>query len=182
MIQILAKLEKFTILYLLVQFECNWAENVANVDMLAFESALLFSQKWLASPKFYISLMLPIKSEYKINDAIKLTKTIFNGLESTPYLLFNLNWNIYNNEQPSQNELQFFPFDVRKYDNGSHCMRFMNKNNTTRQKHFLFYTRTRKNIRSDFALCRVRFDSYVVVYYRFHHSKLNPYILFEEIY
>ena len=54
--------------------------------------------------------------------------------------------------------------------------------NTTRTKHFLFFTRTKQNVDAYFKFCNIRFDSNVVVYYALNKTKSLSFIYFEEIY
>ena len=168
--------------YVCVLRECNGEQIVAGLDMVASKSASQFSAKWLTSPKMYINLMLPTKAKFKIKDVVQLAKKTAKDLERSPYFILGPNMTAHNSDNPSQNELTWFPFDAEKYDIEQLCLRSMNEN-TPPEKHFLLFTGARQNVSSSFlSSCRIRFDSNVVVYYNTIDTKNVHRINFDEIY
>ena len=167
-------------LILLYLYVVGSAANINEYDILASKSSLMFIDNWLESPTRYITLVLPSRYQFTENNVQHLTKNILKGMRSTPYIRVSFNMTEYDFRQ-TQNELVWFPFGIEKYNMEYYCSRAMSKN-TSRKKHFLFFTRTKQNVDTYFNFCKIRFDSNVVVYYTVNKPNSVSFVYFEEIY
>ena len=150
------------------------------MEMHINEAALEFAQKWLASPKMYVGLILPNGYPFSINDVVKLTKKINSDVEGrNAYLMVNSNVTIFNKIPHTQNELIWYPFDIENYD--INCL-FLDSSRYERlyKKHFLFSYEKTQQASFSFDTCKVRFDSRLAIYHMNHTSK--SIVQFDEVY
>ena len=152
----------------------------SEMDNLANDVALEFAHKWLDSPKLYVDVVLPNKRPLTTRDVVGLLKKINTGHKGRQaYFIFNSNVTIYNTISHTQNELVWFPFDIKRYD--LDC-RFLDYSRYAKlyKKHFLFRNDIEENPKFSFESCKVRFDSRLVIYRR--EPSNNTTMRFEEIY
>ena len=171
----------FLILNGAIIFQLANSENIRYLDTFASETALKFSEKWLAVPTVNIQLMLPNKRPFEIKDVVKLTKKMSKISRKNAYFMTIINITNYDKIKPSQNELWWFPFEAGYYDIG--CRLWNNLHiSTKKHAHFMLFLKSQKDVDLYFKSCRIRFDSNIVVYYQYNKTDSLPVILFEEIY
>ena len=147
------------------------------IESFQNEAALQFAQKWLATPRLYIGVLLPNKHQSNIRDIIRLTKKINSECEGKhAYFIVTSNITKYKTIAHTQKELIWYPFDIENYD--TDC-RFLDSSRYDRlyKKHFLFLD---ENRHKSFGSCKIRFDSNLVIYRKKLNDKTT--VEFEEIY
>ena len=155
-----------------------YAKNMDEIEVLAAESAIKFSSKWLASPNPHINLMLPSQILSKSKDVVKLTRKMSEVFKRNIFLRIVKE----NNKYHPKNELFWYPFEISNYDSICQYVDTSDRNETL-QNHFLFFGKTKKDVIFSLRYCNVRFDSNVVIYYyRNNNNFLWSEIIFEEVY
>ena len=157
------------------------AKSIDNLDLFFAESAIRFTEKWLAPSQLYISLILPNRVPFNTRYLLKLTRKLNQVLKRKVYFRMVKNITKYRNIDPPPNELLWYPFETRHYDNICY---FLDDSSfsTVMKKHFLFFERTEKDIELDFRHCKIKFDSNIAVYYPYNKTNFRSEIRFEEIY
>ena len=87
------------------------------IESFQNEAALQFAQKWLATPRMYVGVILPNKRQFNIRDIIRLTKKINSECKGKhAYFMVTSNITKYKTIAHSQKELIWYPFDIENYD------------------------------------------------------------------
>ena len=150
------------------------------IEMIENEAALHFAYQLLAIPRMYVGVILPRKYSFKVHDIVKLTKKINSyGEGRSAYFMIHSNLTKFKTIPHTQNELIWYPFDIKNYD--MNCL-FVGSPRYDRlyRKHFLFLDEHRNNDTFSFETCKIRFDSRLVTYHRKQNKQST--VQFEEIY
>ena len=102
------EIKLISIFYTTLLFQCGYAETIFDRDMDTYKSVLYFSEKWLATPKLYISLMLPTKRQFEIKEVTKPMKMTTKLLTHNAYFMFSTNLSRHNNDRYNQSEVLWF--------------------------------------------------------------------------
>lgn len=164
-IEMKSKINLIAIIYTNLLFQYGYAETIVDVEMDTYKSALYFSEKWLATPKLYITLMLPTQLSFQLKEVTKSMKMTTKLLKRDAYFMLSTNLSRHNNDRYNQSEVLWFPFEKMYYDISCHALRSFDENNMTRRKNLLFFNGRNKNMDSFIKNCNIRFDSSIVAYY-----------------
>ena len=150
------------------------------IQMLQNEAALHFAYQWLATPRMYVGVILPNKNSFKVQDVLNLAKK-FNsdGEVKSAYFMIHSNLTRFKTIPHTQNELIWYPFDIRNYD--MNCL-FLGSPRYDRlyKKHLLLLNENRNNETFSLNSCQIRFDSRLVTYRKKQNDQ--SIVEFEEIY
>ena len=81
------------------------------------EAALQFAYRWLENSIMHVGMIIPNKHPFTTGDLVKLVKKINADREGkTIFFMVNSNVTKQNSMPPAQNELIWFPFDIKNYD------------------------------------------------------------------
>ena len=123
-------------LSVMMLFQWTYAKNVAELDVSNSDSALMFSAKWLDTPKLYIGLILLTNTTFRFYSIVSLVKKMPQNYEYRAYFLSTNNITKYKSMKSPQNDLLWLPFNLKHYH--LICQDLMlYGNNTKPKKHLL---------------------------------------------
>ena len=170
----------FNILNLLFWIDFGIAMKLHNKEGAILKSVVTFSEMWLSSPKKYISLVFPFTGNVSMNSITKSIQHVWKRTAKNVHFLFGFDPLINNYTTYHENELVWFPSDIRSYN--SNCQNFgFTSDYVMEKKYLLFYIERIQNAISFFADCFIRFDYEIVIYYKLNFNDSNL-LTFEEIY
>ena len=158
------------VLFVLILFQWSDAKNRIELDGFNSDSALMFTKKWIGTPKMYLGLILPTKSKYRINTIVSLLKKMASNHKDITYFLATTNITSYKILKSFQKDLLWLPFEFKHYHLDCQAVTFFG-NNMKQRKHFLLFTGRQRNVNDYFGRCEIQFNSEIVVYYQHGVSK-----------
>ena len=174
------KISFIVTLPLVMLFKWTFAKNVDD-DLSNSDSALKFSEKWLATPKLSVGLILPTKPTFRLHSIVSLAKKMTKNYQNNAYFLATNNITKYKGTKSPQNDLMWLPFEFKHYYLDCQVLTSFSRDRKSK-KHILLFTERHRNVNDYFKHCEIDFNSEIVVYYRHTRTKVLPRIRFEEIY
>ena len=154
---------------------------VKDLDSIVLESAVIFSEKWIKSPKQYVSIILPEYPHSNENEVLKLSDILRRNVKRNAYFLFISDFKEYRNKtKHHQEELLWFPYELGKYE--LNCQNLgLFSNSILNKKHFFFFSEDTNQAISLMGHCPIQFNHKIVVYYWQNETPPSN-IVFEEFY
>ena len=151
------------------------------MDLIASKSALVFSSKWLRTTNIYVNLVLPNNLQYKMNELVRVTKEMSSLNRGNFYVSFVKTMSKEQRNNYSSRDIIWFPYEKKYYS--ANCNAFyVPENETASRTFFLLFTGTDSSIGTSCDMCKIRFDSNIVVYYHNNTSNSPTGMEFQEIY